>query len=544
MFPLLPRTPAQSSAQTLMMTEGLKTPRLFSSLSLILLLSACSTLEQGANEQLADIGEQAGHSTVQGSGESAAQARKTTVKQEQTPIVHQDIWSRMVAGFQFNPLVSNDRINREIAKYLESPEYFRIVSERASPFLYEIVRLLEEREMPTELALLPFIESAYNPNAAAPPDTVGLWQIMGSTGRSLGLQQDWWYDGRRDPIASTEIALDYLAELYQRFDEDWSLALAAYNTGPGNLQRAIRRAQREGKSTDYWSLSLPRITREYVPKLIALSRIIAQRDAYEIALTDIGNHPVISRVEVGSQIDLALAAELADVDSETLYQLNSAYRQWATHPDHPQYLLLPLEHADSFTLALSELDESQRVTWDRYLVRSGDTLSAIASRYNTTVSALRRANSIRGSRIIAGESLLIPRSYRSDAPISAPKPTIYSASSTAQERPTRYTVRSGDSLWTISRRFDISTSDLASWNNIAQDSILRPGQELHLLADPSLASVAEEVAKVYEVRAGDTLGRIARELGVALEDLLRWNNINSSQVIHPGQQLIVIPNVN
>lgn len=527
-------------------------PRLFSALALILLVTACSTIPDSV---LPTADKPSLNPTAQNNQPKNTRRVRTSAGSQQdadtSPFVLTDIWSRLDAGQQFSVGIEDDRVNVEIAKYLDDSNYFRIISERARPFLYEIIQLIEERNMPIELALLPFIESAYNPNAAAPSDTVGLWQIMGSTGRSLGLSQDWWYDGRRDPIASTEAALDYLTELYLQFDESWPLALAAYNTGPGNLQKAINKAKRNGKSADYWSLDLPRITQEYIPKLIALSRIISERDAFELALADVPNEPVIYAMDVGSQIDLTLAAELSGVEPELLFQLNAGYLQWATHPDQPHHLYLPIENVQKFTEALGTLKEADRVTWDRYTVRSGDSLSAIAQRFNTQVSALQRANNIQGSRIIAGESLLIPRAYRSASPLQAPNAPIYAArestNSAEQSRPTRYTVRSGDSLWSIARRFDLSSSDLAQWNGIELESVLSLGQELHLLSDPTLAQVqtnGSDSASLYSVRKGDSLLRIATQLGVTVDEILDWNDISENELIHPGQQLRVVLNAN
>lgn len=527
-------------------------PRLISALALIVFVTACSTIP---DSELPKADKPSVSPVVQNSQPKNARRVRASSGSlhdaDTSPIVVTDVWSRLDAGQQFSVGIENDRVNVEIAKYLENPDYFRLISERARPFLYEIIQLIEERDMPVELALLPFIESAYNPNATAPSDTVGLWQIMGSTGRSLGLAQDWWYDGRRDPIASTEAALDYLNELYLQFDENWPLALAAYNTGPGNLQKAINEAKHSGQSADYWSLDLPRITQEYIPKLIALSRIVSDRDAFEIDLADVPNEPLIYAMDVGSQIDLTLAAELSGVEPELLFQLNAGYLQWATHPDQQHHLYLPIEHVPKFTVALGTLKETDRVTWDRYTVSSGDSLSTIAQRFNTQVSALQRANNIQGSRIIAGESLLIPRAYRSESPLQAPNAPIYatreSSSSPAQSRPTRYTVQAGDSLWSIARRFDLSSSDLARWNDIELESVLSLGQELHLLSDPTLAQLksgGSDNTSLYSVRKGDSLMRIATQLGVSVDDLLDWNEISENDLIHPGQQLRVVLNAN
>jgi membrane-bound lytic murein transglycosylase D len=466
---------------------------------------------------------------------------------------HPDIWTRIVAGSAFSLLHDNNRIQRQIDFYKENSAYLLTVTDRSSPFIFEIVEELDRRGMPLELALLPIVESAYNPNATAPGNTVGLWQILGSTGRSLGLKQDWWYDGRRDPIDSTNAALDYLSTLYERFDQDWLLALAAYNTGQGNVQKAIDRNVSLGRPTDYWSLNLPTVTEEFVPKLIALSRLVSAPEQHGVEVTLIENKPTVTRIDVGFQIDLSQAAAAAGLESEYLYQLNPGFRQWATHPDGPHTLLIPITHADTFLAALDTLEAQPVVTWDRYVVQPGDTLSKIAQEFRTQVTALQQANGLQGSRIIAGESLLIPRAYNSATPVPTPNAPVYLSSDATSGHagvlpaspPARYEVRSGDSLWRIANRYKVSVANLAAWNEIDHDALLKPGQVLSLRADPILA--ASDVIRPaerethYRVRAGDTLARIARQFGVTVADIANWNGISVEDLIHPGQQLLLVP---
>jgi len=466
---------------------------------------------------------------------------------------HPDIWTRIVAGLEFSQEHDNVRIQRQIDFYAENADFIQTVTDRSSPFIFEIVEELDRRGMPLELALLPIVESAYNPNASAPGNTVGLWQILGSTGRSLGLKQDWWYDGRRDPIASTNAALDYLSTLYERFDQDWLLALAAYNTGQGNVQKAIDHNIRIGRSTDYWSLNLPTVTEVFVPKLIALSRLVAAPEQHGVELAFVENKPAFTKVDAGFQIDLSQAAAAAGLESEYLYQLNPGFRQWATHPDGPHTLLIPITHADSFIAALHTLEAQPLVTWDHYVVQAGDTLSKIARDFRTQVSALQQANGLQGSRIIAGESLLIPRAYNSATPIPAPNAPVYLSSETTSgspavlpaSPPARYEVRSGDSLWRIANRYKLSVANLAAWNEINQDAVLKPGQVLSLRADPVLATSdsirQDERQTQYRVRGGDTLARIARQFGVTVTDIANWNGIGVEDLIHPGQQLLLVP---
>lgn len=464
--------------------------------------------------------------------------------------VFTDIWARIGAGLQFAYNYDNARIDEQIEFYKNNPNYLKIVTERARPFIFEIVEEIERRGLPTELALLPIVESAFNANAVSPGNSIGLWQINSNTAPTLGLKRDWWYDGSRDPIASTAAALDYLTTLNQMFDESWLLSLAAYNAGPGNVRKSISRNETRDRDVDYWSLNLPSITEDFAPKLIALSRLVADPSHYGTELAEVQNAPAVRRIEIGYQLDLALAASIAGIDTETLYQLNPGFRQWATHPDGPYSLLVPIDVADHFSVALEDHKGNTNVTWDRYVVQSGDSLGKIAQQFRTQVSVLQQVNAISGSRIIAGESLLIPRAYNSSSPISIPNAPEYSTSTTAQiqsDVPTRYQVRSGDSLWKIANRFNVTVDSIAQWNGLNSDSIIKPGQTLQLQAQNNLARIDSESssddANFYVVRSGDTLARIARSVGLSAEELARLNSISTGDLIHPGQQLMLAPGV-
>lgn len=528
-------------------------------ISAVTLLSACSVVQDPNPALLEDS---------QASRESMSNSVRVVTGRGDSTRVHiqpgsegseanldqfENIWARIGSGLSFSLRYDNERIEEQIAYYKDNPAFLMTVTERSRPFIYEIVEELERRSLPLELALLPIVESAYNPNASAGKNSVGLWQIVNATARSLGIKQDWWYDGRRDPIASTSAALDYLTTLNDMFENDWLLTLAAYNTGQGNVQKAIEQNSRRSRGTDYWSLNLSSTTEDFVPKLIALARLISTPDHYGLALADVKNEKVVARIEAGTQIDLALVASLAGVDSEILYQLNPGIRQWATHPDGPHTLLVPIDKVDAFESAVASLQGQTPVTWDRYVVQSGDTLSKIARQFNTQVAALQQVNGIDGSRIIAGESLLIPRAYKSTAPLASPNAPEYlpgvtlagDAPPQGVTPPTRYEVRSGDSLWRIANRYNLSASTLAGWNNISTESVLRPGQVLVLHSDPAIAQVvgsgADKAPIEYTVKSGDTIARIARKHGVEIEQLLEWNDIQADGLIHPGQQLQLHP---
>lgn len=457
-----------------------------------------------------------------------------------------DIWHRIEAGLQLQEHYQRPEVEAQLRNYAGRQNYFDLVSQRAEPFLYWIVEEIEGRGLPLELALLPMVESTFNPSARSRDNAVGLWQFLPNTGEGYGLQQDFWYDGRRDPYASTRAALDYMEVLYQRFEEDWLLALAAYNTGGGNLSRAIRRAGAEVGEASFWDLPLARETQSHVPRLLALSRIIANPEHYDVELPPIANTNPLSPVEIGQQIELFQVASLIGVDTETIQALNPGYLQWATHPQSPQSLLIPSDQQQQLTAGLARLEPEQFVTWEHYRIQSGDTLSGIAAKLNTSVALLRTVNKINGSQIIAGRDLLIPRGLAASdsrlAQLRLPAGRLPIAV------PKTYTVRQGDNLWTIARRFDLHSVDIAAWNGFDTDEFLHPGQVLDLsflqLNDDSVVATAPIVEiddSFYVVRRGDSPAGIAGRLGLSVEDVLTWNQLAAGEIIYPGQRLRVRP---
>jgi len=464
----------------------------------------------------------------------------------QAPEPITDLWERIRRGFQLEEYYSHPTVLARIDDYAANQRLFDLVSERAAPFLYLIVEQLESEGLPLELALLPIVESTYNPNAYSAEHAVGLWQFLSSTGRSFGLQQDWWYDGRRDPVASTNAAILYLQELVEQFEGDWLLALAAYNTGTPNMRRAIRRS---GLSLDdgveFWDLGLARETRAHVPKLLAIASVVQHADRYDIELPEISNSQYLLSVDVSAQIDLRQAAELAGIEYAELRRLNNGYRQWATHPDTPQSLYVPVSAAETLRTAIKDIPAEQLLTWDRYEIQSGDTLGGIARRLGTEVDVLRVVNRLSGSRIIAGRSLLIPRGLNRDRNVSE-LAQLAPALSLPATVPASYRVRSGDNLWSIARRFQLKSVDIAAHNNFALNDLLMPGQVLDL-SFVERATLAEsdtpftELDGTYRIRPGDTMARIASRLNVPVQELLSWNGFSGSEIIYPDQTINIQP---
>ncbi len=405
-----------------------------------------------------------------GQGQASREQPGTESVAERSP-PPDDLWRRIAEGFGFALEHDNAVIRRELDWYRQHGHYLEDIATRAAPFLYPIVEEIDRRDLPLELALLPVVESGYDPTAVSGRNAAGLWQFMPATARAMGLRQDWWYDGRRDPRASTRAALDYLQSLHERFDGDWLLALAAYNAGQGTVSRAIRRNERRGQPTDFWSLSLPAETDRHVPRLIALSHLLADPERHDVALEPVPNQPAVRIVEPGSQVDLSLVARMADLDEERLRALNPGYRRWATHPEGPHRIAVPAEMVERVESGLAQLEPGERVTWRRYRISPGDTLGGIAQRFNTSVSVLQQVNGLVGSRIVAGENLMIPRDGASAA----------SSTLAAERSGSRiYRVQPGDSLYAIARRHGTSVQALARHNRIETDALIHPGQELRL----------------------------------------------------------------
>ncbi|WKD50851.1 LysM peptidoglycan-binding domain-containing protein [Microbulbifer spongiae] len=450
----------------------------------------------------------------------------------------EDIWDRLRRGFQLNHHTSDPRVEDYIAYFSRNEGYMARVTQRARRYIFHVAEALDQANMPLELALLPIVESAYDPFAYSHARASGMWQFIPSTGRSLGLQQNWWYDGRRDVHESTRAAIKYFNYLSERFDGDWELVLAAYNSGEGTVRRAIERNRRKGLGTRFWDLKLPRETRHYVPQLLALAEVVSHPEQYQVPLHDVANQPYFVRVDVGSQIDLVQAADLAEIEIEELYLLNPGYNRWATDPNGNHQLLIPIGSHQQFESALKLLPKNQRVTWQHYTIVRGDTLSTIARDYQTTVSAIREANKLHNNNIRAGTTLLIPSASGPAGQYAyALDQRVRHRQSSGHGQKTRYTVQPGDSLWAIARKLKVSVKALASWNSMAPSDTLRPGRIL-IAYGSTPDNNSRTTRKVsYRVRSGDSLYRIASKFSIRIDDILRWNKLTKSKYLQPGQRL-------
>ncbi|MFM4873256.1 LysM peptidoglycan-binding domain-containing protein [Aeromonas veronii] len=445
-----------------------------------------------------------------------------------------NLWVRISDDMQLET-PDNARIRQQREWLLRNDKHLATIASRAEPYLYLMVEEIERRELPMELITVPMIESMFDPHARSRSNAVGLWQFVPATGRNFGLRHDNWYDGRRDVLASTNAALDYLEYLNRFFDGDWLQTLAAYNAGEGRVRNAIQRNQRAGKPTDYWSLDLPRETRMYVPKILAMADMISNADKYNIQLPVLANEPKLRVVETGSQIDLNVAAQLAGLRTSQLKEVNPALSRGVMSPRGPYRLLVPVEYADTLELALADLPKNERIRTRSYQVTSGDTLSRIAQNHGVSVNELKLANNLRSNNLRRGQQLVIPTHGQiSSKPSSASKPQQLASRGNSQKAKVSYKVRSGDNLWSISQAHGVSHEELAKWNGLNAKSALKPGMKLVVYPKQGKKS---DKSMVYQVRRGDSISSIAARFQVAINDVMRWNQLDKGDYLKPGQEL-------
>jgi len=454
--------------------------------------------------------------------------------------VHDNVWERLTHRFVL-PECSDHEASLEWAEwYATRPDYMGRIFKRAQPWIHHIADELERRDMPGELALLPIVESAYDPFAYSSGRALGPWQFISATGRRYGLKQNWWYDGRRDVWASTDAALRYLNDLGVLFDGDWLLALAGYNSGENRVLRQMKKNEAAGKPVDFWSLKLPAETRGYVPKLLGLTCLFKYPERFDFAFPGTPDQPVVAAVDIGRQADLVLVSQMADVPIDVLFSLNPGFNRWATAPDGPYRVVLPLDSAAAFEQNLAQLDDSALMRWDQVVVEPGDSLSAISARHNVPVSVLRTSNSIRGDLIHPGQKLRLPRDDQMQAdPLyaqAANELQKLQSGLIAADRVT-HRVRSGESLSVIARRYNVSVKDLQRWNNISDPRKLRAGRNLTVFYTPAAQQTPAGSTVKYVVQRGDSLWSIARKYNVRVNDLQNWNELGRSSKIKPGQSI-------
>lgn len=464
-----------------------------------------------------------------------------------------DLWTQVRAGFRLDPNLHRPEVQAQLAWFKRNPDYIDRVFKRGAPYLPHILKTVTEASLPLEFVLLPVIESAFDPFAYSSGRASGLWQFIPATARLYDLKIDWWYDGRRDLIDSTAAATRFLNDLGKKLDQNWPLVLAGYNAGIGNVRKSIRKNERLGIGTEFWALPLPKETRGYVPRLLALAEIVRNPQRYDITLPDINIDSKLKVVDLPHQIDLAKAADLADEPLDTIYRLNPGFNQWATHPEGPHRLILPKAKAASFQRAFADLPPNERLLWVRHRIKAGETLGGIAKSYGLSVKALQQVNGLKGALIVAGKPLLIPQAAQAHYPLSITGRELgrvnrfeKSLDQTAEQ----YLVKPGDSLWLIAKKHGVSVSKLARWNGLSPKKPLSIGQALAIFRPEASPSGIIEPRGVstqhdkrirsvtYRVRNGDSLSKIAAKFNTSIEQITKWNTaLIGEKYLQPGDKL-------
>ena len=390
------------------------------------------------------------------------------------------IWQHIAKNLALSQFYEHPRVVQQKQKYLNNADYLSIVTRQSEPFIHFVLSEIEQRQMPAELAILPIIESSYFPKARSRAKAVGLWQFMPYTAKEFGLQQTYGYDGRHDVYASTAAALDYLAYLHNQFDGDWLLALAAYNAGPQRVKRALKISIANNNEQNYWDLRLPRETREYIPKILALSAIVSDNQLSSTLLHPIADKPYIETIEVNKRISPSKLIQASGINETELCMLNPALRNLNNLIPEGYCLLVPKHEAELLSLTIANMPEETLPAWHKHIIAKGESLSSIAKRYGTSVATIREANNLNGNTIMAGHTLRIPP-FNNSSKNSTTRHALTEHAPTKPrdvEAPYFYVIAMGDSFWKIANRNNTTVDRLAKINGRNPNQPLRPGESI------------------------------------------------------------------
>ena len=448
------------------------------------------------------------------------------VKVAQDDAHYNDLWQQVAHDFSLPHYENAPEVKKEIKWFQKHPQYMEKIGKYGQYYMYYIYQEGKRRNLPTELVLLPMIESAYDPFAYSWVGAAGIWQMMPQTGSSFGLKQDWWYDGRKAIEPETRAALDYLTYLDSFFNGNWLLAIASYDAGEGTLQSAVNRNARRGISTSFWDLRLPKETEDYVPKLLGLAAIVKNPKKYGVDLPYIANKPYFAAVTLDKQIELSRAAKMAGISLDDLYELNPGYTRWATDPDGPYQLLLPVDTVNTFEENLAKQEGITALVWRHHIVQRHDTLESLSKKYHTTPDAISKVNHLKSSHLRNGSAILIPSNVEdAKAPKDqTPNPKQKKGSHHGMQQ---YRVKPGDNLWTIAHQHHMSLNTLLALNHLNRDTKIKPGELLNISLPHS----------TYRIKKGDSLSKVAHELGVSITQLEVDNHLSAKSKIYPGESL-------
>jgi len=451
--------------------------------------------------------------------------KDTAVKETTNNLIskpeYEDIWSYIKQNnVSRTEVILNDQVLSYMNMHLKDLDKFKEYLNDSYYFIYFVINELEDNNLPIELALLPYIESNYDPFSISSSGAVGMWQFMPRTGRLYKLNKSWWNEDRHDPFRSTEAAVDYLKYLYQRFDEDIYLTIAAYNAGPSLLDRRINQNKRKGDQVDFWSLNVPAQTKNYVPKYIALRELILNSDNYGIKMPAIPFEPVVKKIIIPSQVEILALSEYLEIKPELLYKLNAGYTKWASAPKDESIFYIPIEKYYLFQSENNPFNDINQINWISHVVKRGDNLWDLAMKYDTEVKIIKEINYLNNDLLSIDDTLLIP--------LGKTKSNNFIPYE-------MYIVSEGDSLWSISKKYNLEVRDLAKMNSLNENEFLQLGQQLSIGNKNIHRNIESKKRTIlYSVKQGDNLYKISELFDVTIKSIEEINNFDEATLM-PGQ---------
>ena len=435
--------------------------------------------------------------------------------------VAENVWDYMIINNNYDhDITFDEKTLSYINNHLKDVDKFNEFLSKSYYFIYYVIQELEAADLPPELALIPFVESNYDPFSISPSGAVGLWQFMPKTGRMFNLEKSWWSEDRHDPYRSTHAAIGYFKYLLERFDNDLYLALAAYNAGPTYLDRQINKNKRRNLDYDFWSLDLNKQVTEYIPKYIAIREIEFNSEKYGIVLPDIPLESVVKRIEIPGQVEILTLSEYLEIPPELIYKLNAGYTKWASAPKDKSIFYVPIEKTYLLDSPDSPFDNVNQINWISHIVESGDSLWKLANKYDTEVKIIKKINYLESDLLSLKDTLLIP--------LSSSKSNNFIPYE-------MHIVSEGDTLWNISNKYNIDIKDITRMNSLNQDSLLQLGQQL-TIGNKNIHRNIESKKRtiLYSVKQGDNLYKISDIFDVSVESIKQINDFESSDLM-PGQ---------
>jgi len=440
-------------------------------------------------------------------------------------LVYENVWDRIKDASTSEQANLDEKTLEYINTYLANPAQLDKLLEKGRYFIFFVLEELDRYRLPAELALLPYVESNYDPFSISASGAMGIWQFMPATARIYNLNDTWWYEQRHDPLVSSKAAVRYLAYLHNRFNKEITYTLAAYNGGPTRLEKQIKLNKRAGKPTNYENLKLPKQTKEYVPKFRAILELVLNADNYGINLPNFPNKKVLGSIELDGQVEILAFSEFAGLKPEFVYKLNAGYTKWASPPGNKTIFNIPIELEETLNLKKDQFIQTNQINWVTHKVSKGDSLWRIAEKYETEVNILKKVNYLASNILSLNQELLIPLSNDQNQTFIP-----YEA----------HIISEGDTLWNLGIQYKISPAEIAKNNGLRMDAPLTIGKELNIGNKNIYRTINSKKRTIlYSVKQGDSLYRIADIFNIEISDIRNINELSNNE-IKPGQVLKII----